>query len=103
MCRGRPTTLFCRYYHKYGRQYVAELAAHADRVLAALRALPATAAEEGSAELDELESEYDVATDMRNCLMLMVVMYLPEDGEGRAIVAENVLAWVNESNPSARP
>lgn len=49
---------------------------------------------------DELAKELALTKDLRDCMALMVIVFLPADGEGKTVVGEEILAWVNETDPS---
>ncbi|PLW21729.1 hypothetical protein PCANC_02875 [Puccinia coronata f. sp. avenae] len=79
-----PSTSQLKYYYRIGNQYVVAL----KNYLAEL-------------ENDETknEAEIDLVLQMTDILSLFVLVHVPTDGRGDGIVAEEILDWVNRSNP----
>ncbi|KAA1082739.1 hypothetical protein PGT21_012664 [Puccinia graminis f. sp. tritici] len=79
-----PSTSQLKYYYRIGNQYVVALKDY----LAEL-------------EKDEANNsdEIDLVLQMTEVFSLFVLVHVPADGRGDAIVAEEILDWVNRTNP----
>ncbi|KAG0148497.1 hypothetical protein CROQUDRAFT_654772 [Cronartium quercuum f. sp. fusiforme G11] len=79
-----PSTSQMQYYWRIGEQYVVALRDYLNEL---------EQDEEGNAE------EVDVVIQMIEAMSLFVLVHMPSDGRGDGIFAEQLLDWVNRSNP----
>lgn len=79
-----PSTSQLKYYYRIGNQYVVAL-------------------KDYLAELQKNEAsnpqEIDLVLGIIDIFSLFVLVHVPADGRGDAIVTEEILDWVNRSNP----
>ncbi|MBW0487382.1 hypothetical protein O181_027097 [Austropuccinia psidii MF-1] len=74
-----------KYYSRIGNQYVA--------------AMKDYLAELEKEDPDKNSEEIDLVLQMIEAFSLFVLVYVPVDGRGDGIVSEQILDWVNRSNP----
>ncbi|OAV95766.1 Nup85 Nucleoporin [Puccinia triticina 1-1 BBBD Race 1] len=79
-----PSTSQLKYYYRIGNQYVVALKDYLTEL-----------------EKDEAKNseEIDLVLQMTQVFSLFVLVHVPADGRGDAIVSEEVLDWVNRTNP----
>ncbi|POV99989.1 hypothetical protein PSTT_13409, partial [Puccinia striiformis] len=80
-----PSTSQLKYYYRIGNQYIV-----------ALKDYVAELQKE-----DEIKNgeEIDLAIQMIDIFSLFVLVHIPADGRGDGIVVEEILDWVNRTNP----
>ncbi|KAI8460649.1 Nup85 nucleoporin-domain-containing protein [Phakopsora pachyrhizi] len=79
-----PSSARLKYYHRIGNQYVIALTDYLSEL-----------------EKDEEKNgeEIDLVIQMVEVFSLFVLVHVPSDGRGDGIVSEQILDWVNRSNP----
>lgn len=79
-----PSTSQLKYYYRIGNQYVIALKDYLVEL---------------EEDVTKNSAEIDLVLQMTDVFSLFILVHAPADGRGDGIVAEEILDWVNRTNP----